>query len=215
MKRRTFLARLSLGVVVIGGALYVSRRRLKERWLSSSLRERVRETILGVDPSSGTSALSEDEAAQLLKLAGTVLPSDAGEPGQAIVLDRLRWRAGTSPGYASEFRRALALLDQEAEGAYGEQSRFAQLSGTQAAAVVGSLLDGIVAHEMSDSSRKDLLRLATDSHFRNQYRLRRHVVNEMLEGYYRSPLAWRRQGYRSFPGACAGIVIYSKPPDAA
>jgi hypothetical protein len=212
MKRRKFLAWLVSAVLLVVGMLLVARQRLKERLLATSLGQRAREAILGVDSSEGTASLTHEEEASLWALARTVLPSDSREPARVVVLDRLRWRASASPGYASEFRRALAFLDAETRKQHGAASRFRELSDPDAAALVGGLLEGIVAYQLSAASRGDVLRLALSPRFLRQYRMRRHVVNEILDSYYRSPLGWTRLGYRSFPGACAGIVIYSQPP---
>jgi hypothetical protein len=214
MKRRRFLGVAAVATVGGIGLLLLDSVRLKERLLSTSVGKRARESILGVESSEGISELMEAEEAGLLKLAGAVLPSDSGDVARAVVLDHLRWRARTGPGYAHEFRRALSLLDDETERRYGVRSDFAHLSGPEAAVVVGALLEGIVAYQLSAASRSDVLRLAISPRFLRRYRMRRHVVNEIIDGYYRSSLAWRRLGYRSFPGACAGM-IYSQPPIAA
>jgi hypothetical protein len=102
----------------------------------------------------------------------------------------------------------------ETQNTYGKRFRFAQLAAPQAEAVVGTLLDGIVAYQLSAASTGDAVRLVVSSRFRERYKMRRYVVNEILDAYYRSPLEWARLGYRSFPGACAGIVIYSQPPES-
>ena len=214
MRRRKVLALAVVTTVGAIGLLLLSSKRLKARLLSTSLGKRARESILGVESIEGVSKLDGGEEAGLLTLAGVILPSDAGEPARAVVLDRLRWRASTGPGYAHEFRRALALLADETRTKYGEQSHFAQLSWAEAALVVGALLAGIVTRQLSDLSRSDVLRLLVNPRYLRRYRMRRHVVNEIIDAYYRSPLEWTRLGYRSFPGACAGIVIYSQPPSS-
>ncbi len=214
MRRRRFLAVAAVAMVGGIGLLLLDSKRLKDRLLSTSLGKGARESILGVESSQGISKLDGAEEAGLLKLARAVLPSDSGEPARAVVLDHLRWRAGTGPGYAHEFRRALSLLDDESRRKYGDHFPFAQLSGPEAAVVVGALLEGVVAYQLSAASRGDVLRLAISPRYLRRYRMRRHVVNEIIDGYYRSSLAWTRLGYRSFPGACAGIVIYSQPPSS-
>lgn len=214
MRRRKFLAWMASAMLLVAGLLLVARQRLKERLLATSLGQRTREAILGVDSSEGTANLTREEEASLWTLARAVLPSDSKESARVVVLDRLRWRASTGPGYASEFRRALAFLDAETRKKHGGESRFGQLSVPEAAALVGGLLEGIVAYQLSAASRGDILRLAVSPRFLRRYRMRRHLVNEILDSYYRSPLGWTRLGYRSFPGACAGIVIYSQPPGA-
>lgn len=215
MRRRNFLKWSGSAIVLLAGAVFLTRRKLKARLVASGVGRRARELVIGVDPTEGTSTLTQPEEASLLKLAGVVLPSNAGEPVRAITLGTLRWRATTCPGYAAEFRRALVFLDAEARKKYGDQTTFAELAEPRVDALVGALLEGIVASELSDSSRGDVMRLAANPRFLRRYRLRRHVVNEMLEGYYRSPLAWTKLGYHSYPGACAGIVVYSHPPAGA
>jgi hypothetical protein len=212
VKRRNFLAWLAAYFVAGVALLFVERGRLKERLLATSVGQRARESILGVDAAEGVATLTQEDETGLLKLAAAVLPSNAGEPSRDVVLDRLRWRATTGLGYATEFRRALTLLDEETQKTYGEQSRFVQLAAPQAEVVVGALLEGIVAYQLSAASTGDVVRLVVSPRFLRRYRMRRHVVNEILDAYYRSPLEWARLGYRSFPGACAGIVIYSQPP---
>ena len=71
-----------------------------------------------------------------------------------------------------------------------------------------------MAYQLSAASTGDVVRLVVSPRFRERYKMRRYVVNEILDAYYRSPLEWARLGYRSFPGACAGIVIYSQPPES-
>ena len=212
MKRRRFLAWLGSAIVVLAGVAFVGRRSLKGRARAAG--QRARELILGVDPAEGTSRLTPEVEANLASLGSAVLPLSVGDAGRAITLDTLRWRATTSPGYASEFRRASAFLDSEAQKKYGDHKRFALLTAPETAALTAVLLDGILASQLSASPRGYVMRLALSPRFLRRYRLRRHVVNEILEGYYRSPRAWARLGYRSFPGACAGM-IYSEAPAAA
>jgi hypothetical protein len=212
MRRRTFLAWLAASLVAGVGLLFVKRGWLKERLLATSFGLHARETILGVDAEQGVATLNQQDETGLLKLAAAVLPSNAGEASHAVVLDRLRWQATTGLGYADEFRRALALLDDETKRTYGKRFRFAQLGAPQAEAVVGALLEGIVAYQLSAASTRDVVRLVVSSRFRERYKMRRYVVNEILDAYYKSPLEWARLGYRSFPGACAGLEIYSQPP---
>jgi hypothetical protein len=213
MKRRRFLVWLASALVLAVGLLVVTRERLKELLLASSLGHRARETFMGVDPSQGTSDLTPEDQAALWSLAAIVLPSTAGEQARPVVLERLTWRAREQAGYASEFRRAVDLLNRESRKTYGRNVRFAALGGSQATAVVGSLLEGIVDAPLSAASRGTVLRLVISPRFLGRYRMRRHVVNEILDAYYRSPLGWARLGYRSFPGACAGLEIYSRPPE--
>jgi hypothetical protein len=211
VKRRRFLVWLASALVLGVGLLAITRQRLKDLLISSSLGHRARESFMGVDSSQGTSELTEEDAAALWALAAVVLPSTAGESARPVVLERLTWRAIELPGYASEFRRAIHLLNQEARKTYGGGAPFAALSRPQASALVGDLLEGIVDAPLSAASRGVVVRLVISPRFLGRYRMRRHVVNEILDAYYRSPLGWGRVGYHSFPGACAGLEIYTRP----
>ncbi len=173
MKRRTFLAWLAASLVAGVGLLFMKRRWLKERLLATPIGQRARDAILGVDAEKESATLTQDDETGLLKLADAVLPSNAGEASHAVVLDRLRWQATTGLGYAYEFRRTLALLNEETQNTYGKRFRFTQLAAPQAEAVVGTLLEGIVAYQLSAASTGDVVRLVVSPRFRERYRMRR------------------------------------------
>jgi hypothetical protein len=214
MTRRGFVGWILSAMVLLVAAVLLRHRWLSERLHAWALGQRARDMILGVDTSRGTATLQTGEEQALWRLARVVLPSGAGPSAEEVVLDRLHWRATRFPGYADQFRESIALLDEEARRRYGKQTRFADLGPSEAEAVVGPLLEGFVAHQLTANAPAVVLRVVSTPRHLKQYRMRRHVVNEILDGYYRSPLGWARVGYRSFPGACAGLTLYSQAPDS-
>ena len=212
MRRRRFLAALGTIIVSALGLAYFGRQRLRDWLLGTSAGQRLREIVLGVDSAAGTAELSAATEATLWALALVVLPSKVDPGAREIVREHLQWRAGTAPGFAAEFDRGRRLLDGEAARRFGAGRGFAALTPDQAGQVVNDLLSGIVAHQLSAGPAGTGWKVLAPR-YRGRYRLRRHVVNEILAAYYSSPLGWRRLHYRSFPGACAGLDVYSRPPD--
>jgi hypothetical protein len=201
--------------VALVGAVVAKQTRLRALLSGSGAGQWLRGYLIGVDSTLGTRDLTPSEEMALWRTAAAVLPSNPGDEAHREVLDHLRWRARSEPGYAAECVRARAFLDEEASRAFGTGAEFARLAPAQAGLIIGSALRGIVAHQLSAAPRSTLLRLAFSSRFRKRYRLRRHVVNEILLAYYTSSPSWTRLRYRSFPGGCAGLGEYGLPPEAA
>jgi hypothetical protein len=208
MTRRRFFSWLgSALLLLLAFGLF---RRWRRGALVSETVAPLRDAILGLDPAEGTSRLTTAEEAHLWSLALVILPSAAGETARSLIVERLQWRATHYPGYAREFRASLELLEAESQRTFAIS--FGALTRSQVAHVVRRVLEGVVAHDLAAAPRGTLIRLALSPSFVRRFRMRRHLVTEILDAFYQSPLGWASLGYRSFPGACAGLEIYSSPP---
>jgi hypothetical protein len=212
MRRRRFVGALLAGTAALGIGLGLGSRDFKARYLSSRWTQKARRRLDGLDPSTGTGALNSDLEARLWALAIVLLPSQIHPAGRSAVLEQLRWRALESPGYRTAFADGLAFLDRETKRRFPGRRRFGELPRDDANQILGPLLAGIKAYPRFRELPRDLLMSFLDRARTDRFRLRRHVVGEILHAYYQSGAGWALVGYDTYPGLCAGLDSYSRAP---
>ena len=214
MRRRVFLRLLGAGTLAVGGLALAARQRIEAVLISSRHLRALRSRIYGVDPVAAPGLLSGEEERALWTLALVVLPTAAASAEvKQLVLEHLRWRSAEVPGFRAEFTSAIAALDQRATRMTPDAARFADLSRRDAERTVAPMLRGLHAggRRPNHLFPIDALRLTLDADFRERFRLRRHVVNEILHAYYASHLGWASVRYDVYPGACGGAEAYTRP----
>jgi hypothetical protein len=207
-----FVGGLLASAASAGIALLLGRREVKARYLSSSWVQKTRGRLLGVDTGSGTGSLSPDMERRLWSLAVVLLPSQIDPVGRSAVMEHLRWRASESPGYRAAVAQGVALLDRETKRRFPKRERFGALSRDDANRVLASLIAGIKPYPRFRELPRDLLLSFLDRGRIERFRLRRHVVSEILHAYYQSGAGWALVGYDTYPGLCGGPGSYSRPP---
>lgn len=214
MRRRTFLTETAAGAAVaVAAAAVVLRGQIHQRVAGLTETDKLRKLrrrAYAVPPGEPGPLDPRDEIT-LWAVALVVLPTAAARTARTPVLEHLRWRANESPGYRRVFTESRALLDTAARNER-EHATFADLDRSAAGALLTGLIGGIEPFPRHRALPVDLMRFALSPTAQRRFRLRRHVVNEILHAYYTSPAGWISLGNDAYPGGCHGLDRYSRAP---
>lgn len=127
---------------------------------------------------------------------GEVLVAPAFKPPKGFFEDYVNWRTQSARGLLREYHSAAALLNVTSARMTGQDKgkTFAELSVSARDVVLHKLLwqysarDRIVRKVEKITASRDALAL------------RMHVMEPLIEYYYRSPYGWSVVGYKSYPG---------------
>jgi hypothetical protein len=193
----------SAGTLLSGVGLAFAAERWRWPW-ALTLKRRLL-PVVELDTSAATGLLAADEMDAVIGLAEVLLPPD--QPFDARFFSaHVNRRTSRDAGYLPAYREAARqLLD------LGHRYQSAEIP-----------FGGLPRHERNGILEILLTPYAATNRFmkraepifvsESRQRLRRFVVRDLLDAWYRSPAGWAVVGYMHFPGSPAADPLdYSKP----
>lgn len=152
-----------------------------------------------LDSAAATGLLGDEGMTEVFALAETLLPQhlDIGVI-RRFVRHHVNERTSNREGYLEEYERAVALLQRTTRALFDSGPAFSALPVTNRNAVLGELLETRRTGVRRLGNLFDRIFGATEI---PAFRI--HVVQDLLQAFYRSADGWALVGYTNYPGVPA------------
>ncbi|MEP6572052.1 MAG: hypothetical protein ABJD11_05125 [Gemmatimonadota bacterium] len=196
----------SAGTLLGGVGLMLAADRRRWPWALAIKRRLL--PVIELDEKAATGLLAPHEMSAIIGLAAVLIPSD--QPFDPDFFTRfVNRRTASAPGCLVAYRDAARLLLELGRKYQSPTVPFGDLPLHERSGILESLLTPYAANNRLMKSTEPLF--TSES----KQRLRKLVVHDLLDAWYRSAGGWAVVGYTHFPGVPASDPLeYSKPRPA-